>query len=83
MGQSTPWEKSAASGPLKRRVEIVNGPLPVFVSVTSCASVFVPTTWSRNVSDVRERVAIPAPPAIPPPVSATVCGLEGASSPIS
>src|SRR5438067_1652166 len=52
MGQSTPWPKSAASGPVTRTVEIVSGVLPVFVSVTDCTSDLVPAGRSPKVSEV-------------------------------
>ena len=77
-----PCAKSPASGPLIRTVEIVSGPAPVFVNVTSWASDLVPTARSPNSSDVGDNVATPMP-TVPFPLSAILCGLEGSSSPIA
>jgi hypothetical protein len=62
-------------------LEIATGPAPVFVTVMSCASLLVPTSWSPNESDDGESDSAPA--RIPFPLKETLCGLLGALSPKS
>ena len=58
----------------------------MFASVTAFASLLVLMIWFPKASaPAGEIVAtgVPPPPSTPPPLRATVCGLDGASSPIA
>jgi hypothetical protein len=66
-----------AKSPLAAMFVIVSGPVPVFVSVTVCAGLVVPTPCGPNVKLVGERLA---PGVVPVPLNPTDCGLPGALS---
>ena len=72
-GQSLVWAKS----PVVPRLEMVNGAVPVLVSVTICSVLVVPTSWSPKVRLVEERETAGA--GSPTPVRLTVSGLLAAS----
>jgi hypothetical protein len=59
---------------------IVNTALPVFVNVTVCAALAVPTVWLLNVSDAGVTLAAGAGALTPVPARLTVCGLPEALS---
>jgi hypothetical protein len=52
--------------------------VPLFVSVTVCAALVVPTVWLPNVNVVGDSVTAGTPTAVP--VRATVCVLDVALS---
>src|SRR4051812_36231436 len=61
-------------------VLIVNAAPPLFVSVTDCAALVVPTVWLAKVKLVGENVTAAADAAFPVPESETICGLPAAES---
>jgi hypothetical protein len=54
--------------------------LPLFVRVTVCAALVVPTVWLAKVRLVGEKVATGPELVVPVPVRLTVCGLPLALS---
>lgn len=54
--------------------------VPVFVKVTTCASLVVPVMVAGKAMEVGETVSVPELPAVPVPLRATVCGEPGALS---
>src|SRR5438132_1371591 len=69
----------SAKSPLVEIVVIAKAAEPVFVSVTVCAALVVPTVWLAKVSEAGERLAVVVD-AVPVPVRPAVCGLPGALS---
>jgi hypothetical protein len=69
----------SAKSPLVEIVVIAKAAEPVFVSVTVCAALVVPTFWLAKVSETGERLAVVVD-GVAVPVRPTVCGLPGALS---
>ena len=69
----------SAKSPLVEIVVIAKAAEPVFVSVTVCAALVVPTVWLAKVSEAGERLAVVVD-AVPVPVRPAVCGLPEALS---
>src|SRR5256884_521796 len=69
----------SAKSPLVEIVVIAKAAEPVFVSVTVCAALVVPTVWLAKVSEAGERLAVVVD-AVPVPVRPAVCGLSEALS---
>ncbi len=59
---------------------MLNEALPLFVSVTFCAPLVVPTLWLANVRLVGDRLTTGAGAVAPVPVRLTLCGLPLALS---
>jgi hypothetical protein len=69
--------KSSLLVPLIPMLVIVSNAVPVFVSVTTCPALAVPTSRLPKATDVGDNVTAGATPV---PVRLTVCGLPAASS---
>jgi hypothetical protein len=80
-GQSFVWLKSATPGPLMSTPPSTSGPPPVFDSVMDWVGLAVPTVCERNANALGERLTTGA--ESPRPLRSTVCGLDGALSPIT
>ena len=50
------WEKSPALVPVTATLVIVSTAPPVFVNVTACAVLVVPTAWAPKAKDVGDRL---------------------------
>src|SRR5208282_1478582 len=70
-------EKSPALAPVTAMLVMLRARVPLFVRVTDCAGVEVPSNWLPKVRVLAER---PTPAAAPVPVRFTVCGLPAALS---
>jgi len=79
-GQVFVWEKSPAFAPVKLTPVIVSAALPLFVSVTDCGALDVPTFCDANVRLVGASVTVGAFAGAPVPVRLTLCGLPVALS---
>lgn len=77
-GQLLVCEKSPLFVPVTAMLEIVSAAFPVFVKVTFCEALVVPTGWLEKVNGA-ESVATGATPV---PVNEMLCGLLAASSEI-
>ena len=80
-GQSLVSVKSVASVPLTPMLPMWRGPPPVSVSDTVSGELAVPTVSEPKFSPLGWRLTCGS--ERPLPLSATVCGLSGASSPIA
>src|SRR6188508_21475 len=80
-GQFPPRLKSAAPSPPSVMPAMSSGPPPVFESETVCCGLVVPRVCESNLSAPGEMLATGA--ERPRPLSVTVCGLDGALSPIT
>ena len=63
--------------PVSATLLTLNAALPLFVRVTVCAVLLVPTDWLPKETLLAERLA---PGAVPVPDRLTVCGLPAALS---
>lgn len=71
------WLKLPAFAPARAIEPMVNAMFPLFVTVTVCAALALPTVWPAKVSDVALKVAVAR---LPVPLSATLCGEPDALS---
>ena len=66
-----------AKSPLAIRPEITRGPGPLFVTVTGCDTLVVPTAWLLKLSELAESVIEGGTPV---PVRLMLCGVPAALS---
>jgi hypothetical protein len=69
--------KSPAFVPARPTLLIDSGAVPVFVTVTLCGALVVPTPWDPKLTVDGDTCTAGA---VPVPLSATACGLPAASS---
>jgi len=66
--------------PVTAMLVMLNAALPVFVSVTACAALVVPTCWLVNVKLDADKLTTGAGAGVPVPLRVMVCGLPVALS---